>query len=151
MESKVIVVLQLLFDLIAGFLILSVILRRSSKASLWDKGTNMEEIRKNILLWERTAEELISALEARVGKIASISEELDRAEMRATETLERLHRAKEALLCAEGAYASAFELLREGLPPGEVAKRSGLGLAEVSFMKEVVSKEAAWKKEASLS
>ncbi len=143
MESKFILALQFVFDLVAGFLILTLIFRKNLRASglKEEKGFPMEEIEEKFLLWERTGRELLLAIESKLQKMASLSEELDRAEMRATETLERLQRAKEALLCAEGAYTAAFELVRKGLPLREVAQKSGLGLAEVSFIKGVLSKE----------
>jgi len=143
MESKFVLALQLAFDLLAGFLILALIFRKNPMTSGFkeEKSSSMEEIEEKLFVWERTGRELLTAIEIKLQKMASLSEELDRAEMRATETLERLQRAKEALLCAEGAYTAAFELVRKGLPLREVAKRSGLGLAEVSFIKEVISKD----------
>jgi len=143
METKFVLALQLAFDLVAGFLILALIFRKHPRVSglKEEKGSSMEEIEEKLLFWEGSTRELLSAIEIKLQKMASLSEELDRAEMRATETLERLQRAKEALLCAEGAYTAAFELVRKGLPLKEVARRSGLGLAELSFIKEVMYKE----------
>lgn len=136
MELKTMVVLQLAFDLLAGAVLLFCLLReqRSQQSEPLVQGLTREEIEEQVKRWEGAGRELLGLVEEKVRKVERAAEELDRAEIRACETLYRLERARQSLNGAQSAYGQAARWIRDGIPLEEVARRSGLGMGELRLM-----------------
>lgn len=138
MESKFLLIIQMAFDLVVGALLLVLFFKGGAVGHASSpRASEQKALDQKLREWKDTGEELVAQLEAKVEGLISASEELDRAEMRAMETLERLERVRLALVSGEGAYGPVQEWIAQGVPLEEVARRSGLGIGELRLMKEL--------------
>lgn len=137
MEIKSLVILQMAFDLVAGGLIIFCLLReqRIQRIQKTPGGLTKEDIEDHLRCWENSGRELLELMQERLGRLEALHDELERAEIRASETLDRLQRARESLNGAQSVYHQAAKWIREGMPLGEVARRSGLGIGELRLMR----------------
>lgn len=145
MDLKLMTLLQLAFDLVAGGLILWCVLRGGTSSKSFSKmhGALLKEIDARMRQFQDTVNELMEGLDCRLQKLQEAAEELDRAEIRACETLERLQKAKGNFQGAQASYDAAAQWLRQGFPMAEVARRSGLGLGELELIQHLGVKDTA--------
>lgn len=133
MEIKSFVMLQMAFNLVAGGLIIFCLLREQ-RIQRNPAGLSKEDIEDQLSCWENSGRELLELMQERLGRLEALHDELERAEIRASETLDRLQRARESLNGAQSVYYQAAKWIREGTPLGEVARRSGLGIGELRLI-----------------
>jgi len=144
-DLKLMTLLQLAFDLVAGGLILWCVLKGSSSSRSFSRmhETLLKEIDGRMEQFQDTARELMEGLDRRIQKLQEAAEELDRAEIRACETLDKLQKAKGDCGAGQASYDMAAEWLRQGFPMAEVARRSGLGFGELKLIQELGSRSRA--------
>lgn len=137
--------LQLAFDLVAGGLILWCVLRGGSPSKSFFRVHEalLREVDGRMQQFQDTARQLMEGLDCRIQKLQEAAEELDRAEIRACETLDKLHKAKEDSPNPQASYDVALEWLRQGFPMEEVARKSGLGLGELKLIQQLGSRNRA--------
>ncbi len=131
---RVMILLQVALDLLLGGLVLW---------CLWGKGRGSEprldpridedELEREVRRWECVSEELVCTMRGRLQELEELLEELDRAEIRAAETLRRLEDAG-GRLPQQDPYGRATSLIREGLPLEKVAIQTGLGMGELRLI-----------------
>ncbi len=145
MDLKLITILQLAFDLVAGGLILWCVLRASNSSRNFSRMHEdlLKEIDSRTAEFQDIAKGLMEGMDSRIHRLKEAAEELDRAEIRACETLEKLHKAQEENPIPESSYEAALRWLRQGLSVEEVARKSGLGLGELQLMQHLGSKGRA--------
>lgn len=145
MDLKLVTLLQLAFDLVAGGLILWCVLRGGGSARSFSRMQEalLKEIDSRMEQFQDTARELMEGLEGRIQRLQEAAEELDRAEIRACETLDKLHKAKEDFRGGQACYDAAAKWLSQGFSMAEVARRSGLGLGELKLIQQLGSRHRA--------
>ncbi|MEJ5377202.1 MAG: hypothetical protein WHX93_11535 [bacterium] len=145
MDLKLITILQLAFDLVAGGLILLCVFKASNSSRNFSRMHEdlLKEIDSRTAEFQDIAKGLMEGMDSRIQRLKEAAEELDRAEIRACETLEKLHKAQEENPIPESSYEVALRWLRQGLSVEEVARKSGLGLGELQLMQHLGSKGRA--------
>lgn len=145
MDLKLIMLLQMAFDLVAGGLILWCVFRGAGSSRSFSRTHEaiLKEIDGRMEQFQDAAQELMEGLDRRVQKLQEAAEELDRAEIRACETLDKLHKAKEDYRGGQASYDAAVQWLRQGFSMAEVARRSGLGLGELKLIQQLGSRNRA--------
>ncbi len=138
MEFKAIVVLQVLLDLVLAALIVWCLWRRDSSRDVGSPPRlSKDQVEMEAQRWKDTSEELAGLLRSRLEELEGLTGELDRAEIRAAETLQRMERMEANWISTREFYGRALGCLREGMSPEDVARRTGFGLDELRLIQRL--------------
>ncbi|MGQ9655860.1 MAG: hypothetical protein ACUVXD_17510 [Thermodesulfobacteriota bacterium] len=128
---RVMIFLQIALDLLLGGLVLWCLWRKGDGCGQrLDPRIDEDELEREVRRWECVSEELVCTMRGRLKELETLLEELDRAEIRAGETLKRLEEAG-GLVAQQDPYGRATSLIRDGVALEEVAMKTGLGLGEL--------------------
>lgn len=132
---RVIILLQIALDLLLGGLVLWCLWRKGEGCGpRLDPRINEDELEREVRRWECVSEELVCTMRGRIQELEALLDELDRAEIRAAETLRRLEEAR-GRVPQRDPYGSATSLIRNGAALEEVAVQTGLGMGELRLIK----------------
>jgi hypothetical protein len=135
MEIKAIVIIQLLLDLMLGIFLLWFVWGRDTNSErLGPRKTRESALTRDIQSWESTSQELVERMQDRVRALEKVVADLDRAEIRASETLERIERMEVNWSSNRERYNQASDWIRGGTPIEVVAQRTGFGIDELRLM-----------------
>jgi hypothetical protein len=135
MEIKWMVIFQLILDFWLGAIVIWLLWRGEPILGMKAANkTNREELRREMARWETTARELVANMKCRLTDLESLAEEIDRAEIRASETLAQTERIEAGWSSDLNGHVTALSFLRQGMMPNEVASRTGLPLDELRLI-----------------
>lgn len=141
MEMKAIVVVQFLLNL---FLVALFLWRLRGAGGLLgssrSKRAERDGVMREITRWEAVSSELAATMRSRVRDMEALAEELDRAEIRARQTLKKVKRMETGWSANWETYAKALGWIREGVPLEEVARRSGVALDELNLIEGLTAR-----------
>lgn len=145
MEIKAMIIFQLLLDLLLGIFLLWFIWRREGPSEGKAPGRQSQAaVKRDIRRWETTSKELVQRMQSQVRALETLAADLDRAEIRAAETLERIARTEVNWASSRERYDRASDWIRKGTPIEEVAQRTGFGIDELRLMQQLsVSEQSA--------
>ena len=138
MEIKAMIIFQLLLDLVLGIFLLWFIWRSEGPSEGKVPGRQSQAaVKRDIRRWETTSRELVQRMQSQVRALETLAADLDRAEIRAAETLERIARMEVNWASSRERYDRASDWIREGTPIQEVAQRTGFGIDELRLMQQL--------------
>jgi hypothetical protein len=144
MVIKAMLIIQLLLDIVLGFLVLWCLwMRGEVPLGRRQKGKGVKALQKDMGRWESTSRELLGRLKVQLNEMRAVAEELDRAEIRGSETLEKLQRIEEGWKSERERYDRASAWLRQGLSVDEVARRTGIGPDEIRMVSRLAGDREA--------
>jgi hypothetical protein len=135
MEIKTLVAIQLAFDLLLGAAVLWCLWGgRDAEAASAARLDAVVGLQEQMTRWETSGEAFLGVMKGRLQELGALGEELERAQVRASETLDRLEQVQAGWGPRGASYGQAKEWIREGVPPEEVARRTGFGVDEVRLI-----------------
>jgi hypothetical protein len=138
MEIKAMVIIQLLLDLVLGIFLLWFVWRGgNSSVGGTPRKPDQKGVLKDIQRWDATSRELVERMHDRLRALETVIADLDRAEIRASETLKRMERMEVNWTSTRQRYDQASDWIRTGTPIEEVAQRTGFGIDELRLMQEL--------------
>lgn len=140
MEIKAIIAVQFLLNLfLAAIFLLRLREERTLRKLKKSRRARSAGVMEGLRRWEAISSELTETMAGKVREMESLSEELDRAEIRARQTLKKLGRVQSSWASNWETYGRCLGWIREGLPLEEVAKRSGVSLDELRLIQGLSS------------
>jgi hypothetical protein len=138
MELKSMVVVQLALDALLAGLVLWCIWRdgRSRKGEASEAAVQ-SDFEAEIDRWQKVGPKVLRLVNARLKELRSLAEELDRSEIRAAETLQRMERGSLGGTAKAEVYQRASGWIREGVALEEIARRTGFGLDELRLIQSL--------------
>lgn len=131
---RVMIFLQIALDLLLGGLALWCLWRKGKGCEpRLDPKIDEDELEQEIRRWEYVSEELVCTMRGRIEELEALLDELERAEIRAAETLKRLEEARRVVPQPDP-YGHATSLIRNGVALEEVAAQTGLGMGELRMI-----------------
>jgi hypothetical protein len=138
MEITGVIVAQLFVNVLLGTLVVFCLLHSGHRAPP-DTGYDERQdgLQEEIKNWETTSGDLLVQMRNRVQELENLVEELDRAEIRASDTIRKLEQMESGWTSSAERYIRALGWIREGIPMEEVAQRTQMNLDELRLVEEL--------------
>jgi hypothetical protein len=87
--------------------------------------------------WENASRQLVSHMQQGIRRLQEIASDLDRAEIRAGETLRALDKMEQGWRPRSDRYEEALAWMDRGVGLEEISRRTGIGLDELRLIRHL--------------
>jgi hypothetical protein len=138
MEITGVIVAQLFVNVLLGTLVVFCLLQSGhSSPPEAGEGGRQAGLEEEIHRWEATSRDLLVQMRDRVQELETLVEELDRAEIRASDTIRKLEQMESGWTSSAERYIRALGWIQEGIALEEVAQRTQMNLDELRLIEEL--------------